>query len=117
MGGRQSVAVNLIPHPWDKLAHASIFALLACTIGLANGLRGWRKLPIAFFCTLLIGALDEWHQTYLPRREAEWRDFMADAIGSLSGTAFLVMKRCVRCIFPKRLFSRRRRKFTIYGSP
>ena len=42
VGGAQPVAVGLIPSPWDKLAHASLFAVLAACIGLASGLRGGR---------------------------------------------------------------------------
>ncbi|SEN97047.1 VanZ like family protein [Nitrosospira multiformis] len=92
IGGRQSIAVGLIPPPWDKLVHATVFALLACTIGLSSNLRGWHKLAVAFFSALLIGALDELHQMYLPGREAGFADFIADIIGSIFGTAFLAMK-------------------------
>lgn len=92
VGGRQSIAVGLIPSPWDKLVHAGVFALLACTIGWASNLRGWHKLAIAFFSALLVGALDELHQMYLPGREAGVDDFIADIIGSIFGTAFLGMK-------------------------
>jgi VanZ family protein len=91
IGGRQPVAVNLVSHPWDKLLHAGVFALLACTIGLASDLRGRQKLAVAFFGALLVGALDEWHQMYLPGREAGWSDFIADIIGSIFGTIFLAI--------------------------
>ncbi|SEP44079.1 VanZ like family protein [Nitrosovibrio sp. Nv6] len=92
IGGRQSMAVGLIPHPWDKLVHAIVFALIACTIGLSSNLRGWHKLAVAFFGALLVGALDEWHQMYLPGREAGLPDFIADVIGSIFGAACLAMK-------------------------
>ncbi|SEP42931.1 VanZ family protein [Nitrosovibrio sp. Nv6] len=92
VGGRQPIAVGLISQPWDKVVHAGVFALLACTIGLSSNLRGWHKLAVAFFGALLVGALDEWHQMYLPGREAALSDFIADVIGSIFGTAFLVMK-------------------------
>ncbi len=92
IGGRQAGAVGLIPHPWDKLAHAGIFALLACAIGLSSNRRGWGRLAVAFSGALLVGALDEWHQVFLPGREADLSDFIADLIGSISGTVFLAMK-------------------------
>lgn len=92
IGGRQPIAVGLISHPWDKVVHAVVFALLACTIGLSSNLRGWHKVAVAFFGALLVGALDEWHQMYLPGREAGLPDFIADVIGSIFGTAFLAMK-------------------------
>jgi VanZ family protein len=97
IGGQQPVAVNLISHPWDKLVHASAFALLACTIGLASNLRGRQKLVAAFFGAVLVGALDEWHQMYLPGREAGWPDFIADVIGSLFGTVFLAIFLAMKC--------------------
>lgn len=92
IGGRQPIAVGLISHPWDKVVHACVFALLACTIGLSSNLRGWHKSTVAFFGALLVGALDEWHQMYLPGREAGLSDFIADVIGSIFGTACLAMK-------------------------
>jgi hypothetical protein len=92
IGGRQPIAVGLIPHPWDKLVHTSVFALFACAIGLSSNLHGRHKLAAAFFGALLVGALDEWHQMYLPGREAGGADFIADVIGSIFGTAFLAMK-------------------------
>ena len=92
IGGRQAVAVGLIPHPWDKLAHAGVFALLACAIGLSSKRRGWGRLAVAFSGALLVGALDEWHQVFLPGREADPSDFIADLIGSISGTVFLAMR-------------------------
>lgn len=92
VGGAQPVAVNLMPSPWDKLAHGVIFALLAWAIGVASGLADWQRLILAFFGSLLVGVLDEWHQVYLPGREAEWPDLIADVVGSAIGTALLGIK-------------------------
>lgn len=91
-GGAQPVAVNLIPSPWDKLAHCVIFALLAWAIGVASGLSDWQRLILAFFGSLLVGVLDEWHQVYLPGREAGWSDLIADVVGSAIGTTLLAIK-------------------------
>jgi VanZ family protein len=95
IGGAQPVAVNLIPAPWDKLAHGVIFTLLAWAIGTASGLRGWHRLVVAMFGSLLVGTLDEWHQMYLPGRQPGWSDLAADVVGSLIGTALLGME-CIR---------------------
>ncbi|WP_197272805.1 VanZ family protein [Nitrosospira briensis] len=91
LGGAQPVAVNLVPEPWDKLLHGIVFALLAWALGFASGLHGWRSLAVAFFGSLLIGLLDEWHQLYLPGRQAGWSDFVADMAGSLIGTVSLTL--------------------------
>lgn len=94
-GGAQPGAVNLIPQPWDKLAHTVVFALLAWAIGVASGLAGRQRLGIAFFGAVLIGVFDEWHQMYLPGREPGWIDFAADAAGSFIGTAILGARRAI----------------------
>jgi VanZ family protein len=91
--GAQPVAVNLLPTPWDKFLHGTTFAVIACCIGLASGLQGSRGLVIAISGALLIGALDEWHQVYLPGRHPSWDDLLADAIGSLTGAALLMVWR------------------------
>lgn len=85
VGGAQPIAVGLVPSPWDKLAHASVFAVLAVTLGIASGMRGWRVFVLAFVGALLVGLLDEWHQVFLPGRQAGWDDFLADAIGGAIG--------------------------------
>lgn len=84
-GGAQPVAVGLIPSPWDKLAHVAVFAVLAAAIGLASGQRGGRLLALALAGAVLVGWVDEWHQTRLPGRNAGWDDFAADAAGALLG--------------------------------
>jgi VanZ family protein len=91
LGGAQPIAVNLVPEPWDKLLHGVVFALLAWALGFASGFHGWRSLAVAFFGSLLIGLLDEWHQLYLPGRQAGWSDFVADMAGGLIGTVSLTL--------------------------
>ncbi|MBA4142645.1 MAG: VanZ family protein [Nitrosospira sp.] len=91
--GAQPVALDLVSPPWDKLLHGCIFALLAWGIGLASGMQGCRRVAIAFVGALLVGMLDEWHQLYLPGRQAEWADLAADAVGGLVGAALATMER------------------------
>ena len=91
--GSQPVAINLVPAPWDKFLHGTTFAVLACGIGLASGLQGSRGLIIVMAGALSIGALDEWHQMYLPGRHPSWGDLLADVIGSLAGVALLILWR------------------------
>lgn len=91
--GTQSFAVKLIPAPWDKLSHCGLFALLTWGIGLASGRREKQRLMIAATTVLLIGMLDEYHQVYLPGREAGLDDLAADVAGIIIGIAFLVKER------------------------
>lgn len=88
-GGAQPYAVGLIPPPWDKFAHAAVFALLAAAIGYASGLRGARMGWLGFACAALVGVADEWHQSTLPGRAAGWDDLAADAIGAALGATAL----------------------------
>lgn len=70
-----------------KLAHITEFAVfsIAAFHGVRGERAGWR-LNWAL-CTLLIavayGGLDEWHQSFVPLREARVRDVAIDAIGAL----------------------------------
>jgi uncharacterized protein YfiM (DUF2279 family) len=94
VGGAQPIAVGLIPVPWDKLAHAAVFAVLAAAMGYATGMRGWPMLLAGFGYALGIGALDEWHQMYLPGRSAGLDDLAADGAGAaLGATALLARER------------------------
>lgn len=94
--GTQPVAVNLIPSPWDKLAHGVLFSLLTCGIGIASGLRGRRMWVIAATTALMVGLLDEYHQLYLPGRQASLSDLGADFAGIIAGTALLAVGRVGR---------------------
>nr|WP_255631966.1 VanZ family protein [Rhodoferax sp. U2-2l] len=85
VGGAQPVAVGLIPPPWDKLAHACVFAVLALCIGYASGWRGRRLWLLAFGGAVTVGVLDEWHQASLPGRSAGLDDLAADALGAALG--------------------------------
>ena len=96
VGGALPVAVHLIPAPWDKLAHALVFAVLAFAVGLASGLSGRAAMAVAFCGALAVGALDEWHQMSLAGRAAGWDDLLADAAGAALGSALLGM-RARRC--------------------
>lgn len=90
--GSRPIAVGLVPVPWDKVAHAAVFAVLAAAVGLSSGLRGWHMVLLAVLGALLVGALDEWHQMYLSGRQAGLDDLSADGIGGLLG-AWWVMRR------------------------
>ncbi|MDO6388296.1 MULTISPECIES: VanZ family protein [unclassified Uliginosibacterium] len=84
-GGAQPEAAGLIPAPWDKLAHLTLFAVLALLLRGGLGLPAWLALLIA----LGIGAADEFHQAGLPGRFAGLDDWLADLVGALLGLALL----------------------------
>ena len=70
-----------------KLAHVTEFGLFSITVfhGIRRGRSGWRfQWALA---TLLIAVtyagLDEWHQSFVPLREARVRDVAIDAFGAV----------------------------------
>ena len=46
-----------------------------------------RTLMVAWLIAVAYGATDEWHQSFVPNRHAEWRDLQADAIGAFAAAA------------------------------
>ena len=89
VGGAKPVAVDLFPWPWGKLVHALTFGVLTMTVGIASGKQGLSMLAMGFVSSVAVGALDEWHQTYLPGRHGQMSDVGFDAIGAALGVIFL----------------------------
>jgi hypothetical protein len=90
--GAKAMAVGLFPSPWDKLAHVMTFALIGGAFGLASGTRGWHRAVFCIAGAVLAGALDEWHQAFLPGRNASWMDLLADTAGGVLAAALLRLK-------------------------
>jgi VanZ family protein len=45
-----------------------------------------RTLTLAWIIAVAYAVTDEWHQSFVPTRHAELRDWIADAIGALTAT-------------------------------
>ena len=76
----------LIPHA-DKVAHFIIYGILALLLYRAlHGERKFRPLAAVLLSVLLAsayGALDEFHQYFVPSRSMDILDWMADTLGAL----------------------------------
>lgn len=77
----------------DKLLHLCVYGMLGVlicralsTIGPLNANR-WRLLVGAVVLTTLYGLSDEWHQSFVPGRDASAADLLADFAGALIGSA------------------------------
>jgi len=76
-----------------KVAHITEFA--AFSIAVFHGVRGSRsgwQLDWALYTLLIAVAyagLDEWHQSFVPMREARVRDVFIDATGALLAQVFV----------------------------
>ncbi|MCS6244714.1 MAG: VanZ family protein [Opitutus sp.] len=65
---------------FDKLAHASVFGLMATLV-----LRPFRSRPIVWSIIIvsLFGAVDELHQNFTPGRSMDILDWVADTTGAV----------------------------------
>lgn len=65
---------------FDKLAHASVFGLMATLV-----LRPFRSRPIVLSIVIvsLFGAADELHQNFTPGRSMDILDWVADTTGAV----------------------------------
>jgi VanZ family protein len=76
-----------------KMAHITEFGIFSITVfrGVRAGRNGWRASWA--FTTLVIAVayagLDEWHQSFVPLREARARDVAIDALGALLAQALV----------------------------
>ena len=74
----------------DKILHALEYAVLAilCYRAFLNG-AGRRvaanAVPLAMVAAILFGATDEVHQYFVPLREMDGLDLLADATGAILG--------------------------------
>ncbi|MXV85480.1 VanZ family protein [Candidatus Poribacteria bacterium] len=75
----------------DKLYHFVEYAILGALVARALVKAKPPILPsrwvwcIAAVFSILYGASDEWHQTFVPGRFATLADWVADVLGSIAG--------------------------------
>lgn len=80
----------------DKLIHAGVYFLLFFLF--QHSLHNQDKFPFikehaflfSFLFTVIYGASDEFHQYFVPTRESDMYDLVADAVGGL--VAFFIAK-------------------------
>jgi len=99
VGGNQPIATNLFHPPWDKVAHAVTFAVLAVLLAVAlrdahllhgqSAISHGLALVLAWGLAALVGGADEIHQIWVPGRVADWYDWFADVLGSGVATGAL----------------------------
>jgi VanZ family protein len=93
LASRSSFPISLDAPGLDKVLHAGEYAGLALLLALAllqSGLSPLRAAAIAALGATTFGATDEWHQSFVPGRDASLLDLVADAVGAVAGGALLV---------------------------
>lgn len=70
----------------DKVAHFSAYAILAAlSVRATLTPRHNLTLVLVVIGVSLLGAVDEWHQSFIPRRSMSFLDWCADTLGALTG--------------------------------
>lgn len=68
-------------HGLDKVVHFSVYALLGTLV--CRLAPGWRGAGFSLLIVSGFGFTDEWHQSFVPGRQAEFADWVADTLGAL----------------------------------
>ncbi len=84
--------------------HAFLYAVLAGLIVLGLPKRS-SSLWIAILLATLLGATDEWHQSFVPRRAATVSDWFTDCAGAAFGTQAAWMFRSAALTRPRPLLA------------
>jgi VanZ family protein len=75
---------------WDKALHTIEYTGLAVLVIRAILGEGVGRLPAVVLTIVVVssyGASDEWHQSFVPMRDADVRDWVVDTIGAAVGSA------------------------------
>jgi len=90
---------------WDKLLHTIEYAGLGFLVFRALAGEGVNKTSAALLTLAVVsgyGATDEWHQSFVPMRNADVRDWLVDTLGALIGPAVYVSTASRRRRRPRR---------------
>lgn len=95
--------VPFVAHFSDKVLHAVEYAVLGalCYRALhASHREGWRRQAMlsAIVLTSLYGISDEVHQAFVPFRDSNWLDWVADTIGGAIGAGVIRRVLCVKAM-------------------
>ena len=89
-----------VPHVtsvvWDKLLHFVEYSALAVLLTralLGEGLTARVAVVAAILLTSAYGATDEVHQSRVPQRQADVRDWIVDSIGAAAGAGIATTRR------------------------
>lgn len=81
-----SINVGSPDLPLDKIAHFTAYSILAA-LSLRSTLtpRSATTVVAVIVGVSLLGAVDEWHQSFIPGRSMSFLDWCADSLGAVIG--------------------------------
>jgi hypothetical protein len=79
-------AERIVEATWDKAVHATVFGGIAFLLWI--GCAG-RWTVLIWTAVVLVGALDETHQMFVPGRDPDLHDVYADGMGAAAVLMFL----------------------------
>ena len=94
----QTAAVEGLSFFERKAAHMFLYFVLFLLLALALYLvqrKIWRRITAAGVACLLLAALDEYHQTFVPGRSGEPRDVAVDMAGALCALGIWLLLRWI----------------------
>src|SRR5687767_12001902 len=85
----------------DYAAHAINYAVLGVLLIWARAGGDWSAMTIpliasAVVLTVLLGIADEFHQSFIPGRDASLHDVLADAAGAVAGACVIAVVLALR---------------------
>ena len=74
-----------VPAGTDKLVHGGLYLILGLSLAWGKARTG-SGVPVVVLLLIGVGygALDEWHQSFVPGRELSAGDWVADSTGVMS---------------------------------
>ncbi len=75
-----------LPSGTDKLVHGGLYLILGLSLAWGKGRTG-SGAPVVLLLLMGMGygALDEWHQSFVPGRDVSVGDWVADSAGVMLG--------------------------------
>ena len=73
---------SVSPTGADKLVHFTMYGVLGWLTARGLGFPSMRTLLPAFLLVAGFGAIDEWHQRFIPGRSTDRADLVADIVGA-----------------------------------
>jgi VanZ family protein len=87
------------PH-LDKLVHGGLYGVLAIlaarAMSASRPAMGSQGMSLLLTGIAVFGALDEWHQKFIPGRVPAWSDWSADVLGAMVGVTIFQLARARR---------------------